>query len=356
MTLSKALKTILALLVALPPALLGQPGLSSEEDKESYRLKAKDVVKLTVYQEDDLTTQATLTSSGEASFPLVKAVKLGGLSLKEAEERLTYLYNKDFLVEPTLFLNLVQEAEEHVAVIGAVLNPRDVPIPQKGGLDIKGALATVGGLSPMADTKRIELIRDSEQTVYTVDQLEKKPVFLKPGDRINVAVSRFAGKTVMVVGEVGKPGTIPFPINGHLDLATLIEAAGGVNEKGDAARIRVKRGARHYIASLSKGGESPIAPGDIVSVPKSAFVGKVVTVMGRVKNPGAVNFPFNGKLTALEAVARAGGFHELAHRNKVFLTRKGKKERLYLEDVAEGKSPRVTLQPGDTLFVDVRVF
>lgn len=355
MSLSKALTAFLTTLVLSSP-LLAQVAPGIEVEKESYRLKPRDIIKLTVYQEADLETQASLTSSGEASFPLVKSVKLGGLTLKEAEEKLTYLYNKDYLVEPTLFLNLVQEAEEHVSVVGAVLNPRDVPIPQQGGLDLKGALATVGGLSPVADTNRIELVRDQKRTIYNVNQLEKEAVFLKPGDRINVAVSRFAGKTVMVVGEVEKPGSIDFPINGHLDLKTLIEAAGGVSAKGDANQIGVKRGTKEYKASLARGGRSPIAPGDIVSVPKSAFVGKVVTVMGKVKNPGAVPFPVNGKFTALEAVAGAGGFHQLAHQNKVFLTRKGKKQRLYLEDVAQGERARVPLEPGDTLFVGIRVF
>jgi polysaccharide export outer membrane protein len=329
------------------------------QNEEAYRLRANDKISLSVYREADLDTKVSLSVSGEASFPLINAVQLGGLTLREAEEKLTRLYEADFLVETKLSLNLEEAALETVSVIGAVAVPGDVAIPRGGQLDLRGVLAAAGGLSPVADRSQITLSRRDQRVVYSMDKLELKgvkPVLVVAGDRIMVGTNRFAGQAVMVTGEVAKSGPVSFPINGNLDLATLIGLAGGVSEKGDKTKIIVTRGKKRFVANLNGDGRNPILLGDIVFVPLSPFVGKFVTVMGQVKRPGPIPFPLNGKLTALQAVVAAGDFSNLAQEKKVFLTRRGTRITLNLKDVKEGKKPSVALEPGDTLSVAIRFF
>jgi protein involved in polysaccharide export with SLBB domain len=244
-------------------------------------------------------------------------------------------------------------------VVGAVVRPGEVTIPRRTTVTLLDALAIAGGLTPDADRSRIVLIRDNLRSSYSMEQLDQRgdaAVTVEAGDRIHVATSRFAGQSVTVVGEVQRPGPVPFPIRGQLDLGTLLDSVGGVSAKADPSRILVRRGTHHYVADLAVAGRHPLAPGDVISVPPSAFVGKTVTVIGKVTRPGPVEFPASGAMSALEAVAGAGGFADLANPRKVYLTRAGRKMKLNLKDAAEGKSPKTPLQPGDTIFVEVRLF
>ncbi|MDB4435570.1 polysaccharide biosynthesis/export family protein, partial [bacterium] len=60
--------------------------VAQEEDgananlREAYVLRPNDVVELSVYEEPDLAKIATILKTGEASFPLIGAVNLKGLS------------------------------------------------------------------------------------------------------------------------------------------------------------------------------------------------------------------------------------------------------------------------------------
>ncbi|HET9643404.1 MAG TPA: polysaccharide biosynthesis/export family protein, partial [Burkholderiaceae bacterium] len=49
-----------------------------------YRLGAGDVVRVTVYQNPDLTLEARVSEAGQVSYPLLGNVRLGGLTVSEA--------------------------------------------------------------------------------------------------------------------------------------------------------------------------------------------------------------------------------------------------------------------------------
>ncbi len=82
-----------------------------------------------------------------------------------------------------------------------------------------------------------------------------------------------------------------------------------------------------------------------------------VLVMGQVRRPGAVTFARGERLTLLEAIALAGGFTNVASRNRVLLVREvdGRRERIRVrvDDVLEGKPGHhnIELKPGDTISV-----
>ncbi|NNC87216.1 MAG: hypothetical protein HKN82_02010 [Akkermansiaceae bacterium] len=337
----------------------GGPLAAQEAGAATYRLKANDSIALNVFQEAELQTQVRLTVAGEASFPLIGTVRLAGLTLKEAEELLTKLYDADYLVSPKLSINLMNAADQQITVMGAVNNPGVVGIPADATLDLVSAISSAGGLAAHADATKIELKRDEKNIVYALSDLQKKgalQVVLQHGDRIHVPVSPFANKTVTVVGQVLRPGAVNFPVGGGLDVATAIGVAGGLSDIADADRITVKRGSKVYSTELSSG----VQPGDVISVPKSRFVGKTVTISGQIARPGPVNFPLDGRLSVLEAVAMAGGVARLGNRRKITVTRRtgGKEQtwRIDLEDMSGGKVEPLYLAPGDTIFVPERRF
>ena len=130
-------KTFFSLPIALA-FLLGPSAflVAQEEDgananlREAYVLRPNDVVELSVYEEPDLAKIATILKTGEASFPLIGAVNLKGLSLGKASEKIRALYAADYIRYPRVNLSVSEYAVDYVNVIGMVTTPGKIPIPQ----------------------------------------------------------------------------------------------------------------------------------------------------------------------------------------------------------------------------------
>ena len=247
-------------------------------DGLSYVLKANDVVRLSVYEEPDLSTQTRILQTGEAVFPLLGAVKIGGLSIKDATSTVRGLYAADYLVDPKVTLTVDDYAQELVSVLGAVMKPGQYPIPQSGKLDVASAVATAGGLAPTADSKRVSVIRgDGSGGEYTLAGLEKgNRIQLSAGDRIIVAESRFLNRSITIVGEVRTKGQIAFPLDGNLDLVSAVARAGGFTELANPRKVSVSRGGKVTVLDareMFEKGTKPfkLEPDDIITVPERLF-------------------------------------------------------------------------------------
>lgn len=265
--------SLLAGVAATVPADPVKPG-----EGLSYVLKANDVVRLSVYEEPDLSTQTRILQTGEAVFPLIGAVKIGGLSIQDATSKVRGLYAADYLVDPKATLTVDDYAQQLVSVLGAVMNPGQIPIPQSGKLDVASAVASAGGLSPNADSKRISLVRaDGTSSEYSLSGLEKgSRVQLGAGDRVIVAESPFVNRTVTIVGEVRTKGQIAFPLDGNLDLVSAVARAGGFTELANPRKVSVSRGGKITVLDakeMFEKGAKPfrLEPDDIITVPERLF-------------------------------------------------------------------------------------
>ncbi|MDF1713461.1 MAG: SLBB domain-containing protein [Akkermansiaceae bacterium] len=335
--------------------------LSWAQEAKAYRLKANDEISLTIFREPDLAATEKLTITGEVSFHLIGSIQLLGLTIGEAEKLVTEKYDADYLVSPSLSINVVNAADELISVLGAVNNPGQQNIPVNETLDLATAIESAGGLAAHADSERIELKRGDETQTFRLADLNSAnapQVVLNHGDRVNVAASPFANKTVTILGEVNAPGSFPFPISGQMSLDLLIASSNGLTKIADPGRITIKRNGKIYSGTLGR--QQGLAPGDLVTIPPSRFAGKSLTFSGKVARPGDIPFPLNGKLDILGAVNLAGGFDRLANKKKVTLVRviNGKEQSFTLncEKMLDGEQASTPLQPGDRIFVKERVF
>jgi protein involved in polysaccharide export with SLBB domain len=101
-------------------------------------------------------------------------------------------------------------------------------------------------------------------------------VKLEAGDRIIVNQSAYVGKSLTILGQVGRQGPIPFPVSGRLDLVTAIAYAGGLGELANPKKITVNRKGKIIILDykeISQRGDQPflLLPDDIVNVPERLF-------------------------------------------------------------------------------------
>ncbi len=258
-------------------------GLRAEEKPApdgGYVLRPNDAIRMDVFGEPELSTNVRILKTGEAAFPLINTVMVGGLSVADAVEKIRLLYAEDYLVDPKVTITVQEYATEFVSVIGAVRTPGQIPIPMSGQLDLATAMATTGGLSETADPSRIQLIRASGAASYhTIKDITyggAGRTRLSAGDRIIVNQSAFIGKAVTVLGQVGRQGPIGFPTSGKLDLVQAIAAAGGLTRLANPKKVMLNREGTittlDYEA-ISRSGTSPFSlqPGDIIIVKERLF-------------------------------------------------------------------------------------
>jgi polysaccharide export outer membrane protein len=264
--------------VFLITAAIGWSTVVAQPDTSSYVLKPNDVVKLVVFNEDALTSQTRVLQTGEAMLPLIGPVKVAGLTLSDAIEKVRALYDADYLVDPKVTLTVDEYAQQQVSVLGSVKVPGAIAIPPSGKLDLAAAIATAGGLTEDADASRISLTRANGQTsIHTragIEQGAKVP--LMPGDRIVVSESRYVNQSVTFVGEVKKPGAIQFPLHGDLDIVTAIAQVGGLTDMANPKKVSVNRKGKVMVVDVkeasSKGSEIfKLEPNDIVTIPSRLF-------------------------------------------------------------------------------------
>jgi polysaccharide export outer membrane protein len=192
------------------------------------------------------------------------------------------------------------EAETQIQVIGEV--NRQGIYPATGDISLVSALSLAGGLTPNAAPSRA-IIRRGQQTIpvnlravlKSETEATPKPVSivntravitpkLQPGDTLFIPTNevRFA-----VIGAVNKPGALPYPEEGSIDVLDAIYLAGGQTAAADLKNvILVKPGTSDKmvaesgtrlnlwddIQKRSKGQQSGSAlpkmePGDILFIP-----------------------------------------------------------------------------------------
>lgn len=245
----------------------------------TYTLRPNDTIRLSVYEEPDLSVQVRILKTGQASFPLIGSVEIGGLTVADSVQRIRDLYAKDYLVDPKLTLTVDEYATEFISVIGAVKNPGPVPMPVSGHLDLASALASAGGLTEDADTNNIQLVRASgTSSNYSMASIqgESGRVRLGAGDRIIVSQSAFVGRKLTVLGQVGRPGPIPFPLNGKLDLVNAVALAGGITELANPKKVTINRKGQVTVVNfkeISERGDRPylLQPDDVVTIAERIF-------------------------------------------------------------------------------------
>jgi polysaccharide export outer membrane protein len=216
-------------------------------------------------------------------LPLIGAVKLGGLTLEQAQQKVAAAFSQ-YINDPKVAVELVQAESLKYYLLGSFSAP-GVKFPVHE-LDLLEALA-LGGSVDLANADLYQAYVAQGSVKLPVDLYAllvngdlSQNVTLAPGDAI--VIPSAATEAAFVFGSVGKPGSVPF-ISGRLSLLqALAESGMTLTDITDAKLARV-----HIIRSHGKTGEFLIVdarmildgqassfalePGDIVFVPPSPF-------------------------------------------------------------------------------------
>lgn len=125
----------------------------------TYRLCPNDVLRVKVFQEDDLTTELRLGKDGSATFPLLGVINLGGKTVDEAAATIRQLLGKDYLVNPQVTLTVTEYAKRRFTVLGQVQKPGSYDIPSEESVTLLQAIAMAGGFGRLAVQSKVTITR-----------------------------------------------------------------------------------------------------------------------------------------------------------------------------------------------------
>lgn len=189
------LLTALALVAAQQDGKSRQSTGKSEQSKLDYVLQASDLIRVQIFQEDDLNREVRISQENTVKLPLVDTVSLKDKTVRQAEEYIRDLYGRDFLAKPQVNLFVLEYAPRRVFIAGAVNKPGVVLFQQEQGLTLIDAISRADSFNRLADKKRVTLKRtksDGSTETFTInvedlmkgDSNQTWP--LQPNDVINV--------------------------------------------------------------------------------------------------------------------------------------------------------------------------
>lgn len=266
----QALVTLLLLLLFLLPALL-QAAPAVHDD---YRLGPGDLVRVQVFQNPDLTVEARVSEAGSIGYPLVGEVRVGGLGLVEAQQRIAdALRQGRFLRSPQVTVQLMQARGHQVAVLGQVARPGRFAL-ETTRMRASELLAAAGGITPQG-----------EEVVIISGQREGQPFrrlidvpALFTGGAVDQDLVLMGGDTLFVprapvfyiYGEAQRPG--PYRIERGMTLMQALAAGGGPTPRGSATRLRLHRkGADGQVVQSAPALTEAVHPDDVIYVRESLF-------------------------------------------------------------------------------------
>ena len=149
--------------------------------KGSYQLSSGDVLRISVYGEPDLSfEEVRLNDAGTFSYPFLGEVNAAGKTPRQVENEITEQLKNGYLRDPRVSISVINYREFYIS--GEVKQPGGYPY--QPGLTLDRAIALAGGLTERASTRRITIVRGSDQNRES--ERASLSTLVKPGDTITI--------------------------------------------------------------------------------------------------------------------------------------------------------------------------
>ncbi|WP_019555757.1 polysaccharide biosynthesis/export family protein [Thiomicrorhabdus arctica] len=237
-----------------------------------------DLLRVSVYGNPDLTTEAKVSASGQINYPLIGTIKLAGLSPPEAEQLVSQRLVQDgFLKRAQVNIIVIQSSGKQVSILGQVGKPGKYSI-ETGAKTLFDFIAISGGISAKG-SDFITIIRMNENPPKRISVNLKKIFLHSKTDQINsVNMQMRAGDIIYVpeapvfyvYGEARSPGVFRYTSN--MTLLQALSMAGGLSARGTDSGLRIqRRNESGQLVEMKANKSSVILADDIVTIQESLF-------------------------------------------------------------------------------------
>jgi polysaccharide export outer membrane protein len=265
-SVTRALPALLGIAVML----LSAPVLGQSREA----LGEGDTVRITVFQNPDLTTETRISERGTITFPLIGEVAIAKLTPAGAEARIAeQLRVGKFLLKPQVSLNVVRVRSRQVSVLGQVARPGRYALDDTSS-NLTDILALAGGISPNGDDNVTVMVRRNGKTarleinvpsMYRTGDLSRN-LQLESDDTVFVQ----RAPVFYIYGEVQRAGT--YRLEPGMTVMQALSVGGGVTLRGTDRGLKIHRrtlegGVQKLDAVLA----DVMQPDDVIYVRESLF-------------------------------------------------------------------------------------
>ncbi|BAZ87227.1 polysaccharide biosynthesis/export family protein [Dolichospermum compactum] len=385
-TMGLALLTTVNIILPSVSLAQRQPVASTSSSiATDYLLGGGDRIRVNVFEVPEYTGEYQVPPGGSINMPLIGSIPVSGLTTEQAADTIARRYAR-FLKRPLISVNLLSPRPINVFVAGEVTRPGAYTLSLEGGAGnnpgvqyptVLAALTIAQGVTLAADVTQVQLRRkvgrSGEQTVaLNLKELTQtgrisQEITLRDGDTIvvptaaslnvaearnlfaaNFAASQSSPRTVVVIGQVYRPGSYLVTAGngggaegggaggGLPTVMRSLQLAGGITSIADVRKIKLRRPTRtgteqtidinlwELLQSGDINQDIVVQDGDTIIIPTATDISAAestqlatttlspntieVGVVGEVKRAGAVRLQPNSSLN--QALLAAGGFND----------------------------------------------
>lgn len=240
-------------------------------EADEYKIGIGDVLRITVYDNQDLDTTARVGGDGTIQVSLLGSIKAVGLSVGQLAKKIEKNFANGYLVNPQVTVFMEEFKSSKVTILGKVQQPGLYEL--SGNISLLELISRAGGLADDAGSSATIKKKGKKEPVASID-LEllvergdlSKNILIEDGDTIFISK---AG-TCYVTGEVEHPDS--YPIEKGATVLKMITKAGGFT--GIAAQksvkiIRIVNGKKKIYDGIDL--STKVMNDDIILVPESFF-------------------------------------------------------------------------------------
>jgi len=163
---------------------------NDDEGAKQYLLGTGDMIRIQVYDEQDLYLESRVSDTGTISYPFLGELKVQGLSLARLEALITSRLKGDYLIDPKVSIDMVEYRQFYIN--GEIASAGG--FPYQPGLTVRKAISLAGGFKERASKDKIFIVHDGssndgpgtgEPVKATLDTA------VRPGDTITIEQSFF---------------------------------------------------------------------------------------------------------------------------------------------------------------------
>jgi polysaccharide export outer membrane protein len=241
-------------------------------------LQTGDLLRITVYENPDLSVDVRVPGEGMVQFPLLGRIAiLPGTSSETFARQLQDRLEATYLNRAMVTVTVKEYGVRRCYVMGGVVRPGAFPLSPAMSATSMRAISEAGGLLDDADRRNIVVMRDDGRGVSValsvrVDGTPPGDVTLLPNDLI--LVSRL--ERIYLTGQVKIPGSIPSNL-ANLTVAHALSAVGGFAAYARMSQVQLLRSGQpvravDVVAIMAGEAIDPVLiPGDMLHVPERRF-------------------------------------------------------------------------------------
>jgi polysaccharide biosynthesis/export protein len=165
---------------------------SAGESDDEYIIGGQDTLNISVWRENDFSGPVIVRPDGKVTMPLLGDMQAAGLTPMQLATSITEKLRK-YVAEPRVTVVVTQMNSQRFYIMGEV--GRGGAFPLQARTTVLQALASAGGFTALADTKKIYVLRkeNGKEAKYPFNYKEvikgnhrEQNIIVKPGDTIVV--------------------------------------------------------------------------------------------------------------------------------------------------------------------------